>query len=188
MSPRSIPNKAIFLDRDGTLISDPGYLNDPELVSFCPGVVDGLKRLAQAGYLLIVVTNQSGIPRGLVQEENVLRIHQRIQDELMDHQIQITEFIYSPHLPESDHPWRKPNAGMLLYAIEKYKIAPEKSWMIGDRDSDVVAGQRAQVATVRIQSLDPSPSQLDPPPHYTAPSFSTAVECILAHESGSEGG
>jgi len=103
--------KAIFFDRDGTLIYDKIYLNDPDGVEYLPGVFQGLRRLKKVGYKFLVVTNQSGIPRGLVQEENLHKIHERIQNDLQDQDLNIERFYYAPHLVESNHPLRNRSQG-----------------------------------------------------------------------------
>lgn len=144
--------KAVFLDRDGTIIIDKVYLNDPQQVEFLPGSIDGLKELKNAGYLLIVVTNQSGIARGLVQKENLEKIHQRMQEILKIENIQIDGFYYSPHAADSNHPMRKPNPGMLLQAAKEHRIDLAASFMIGDKSIDVEAGHRAGVKSILIGS------------------------------------
>ncbi|MBY0385347.1 HAD family hydrolase [bacterium] len=166
--------KAVFLDRDGTIIIDKVYLNDPKQVEFLPGAIDGLKELKRAGYLLIVVTNQSGIARGLVQKENLEKIHQRMQDLLKHENIQIDGFFYSPHAADSNHPMRKPNPGMLLQAAKEHRINLAASFMIGDKPIDVEAGHRAGVKSVLIGSaLDSSGAD------FVAADLGSAAQWIL---------
>ncbi len=153
---------AVFFDRDGTLIYDKVYLNDPQLVEFIPGAIDILQRLKQAGYLLVIVTNQSGIARGLVQVENLHKIHARMQEILKPHGVQIDDFYYSPHAADSNHATRKPNPGMLEEAIAKWNIDRSRSWMIGDKMIDVEAGYRAQTQTILVNSQDDSSSDYTP--------------------------
>lgn len=144
--------KAVFLDRDGTIIIDKVYLNDPHQVEFLPGAIQGLKALKKKGYLLIVVTNQSGIARGLVQKENLKKIHERMQELLKIENIQIDGFYYSPHAADSNHPMRKPNPGMLLQAAKEHRIDLAASFMIGDKPLDVEAGHRAGVKSILLGS------------------------------------
>ena len=141
-------NKAVFFDRDGTLIVDKHYLNDPNDIEYMPGAFTALKKLSDAGYMLIVVTNQSGIPRGKVTEENLHQIHSNMQSEFEKHGFKIEEYYFSPHLPDSDHPTRKPNPGMLLQASEEHSVDLKSSWMIGDKDIDVEAGHRAGARSI----------------------------------------
>jgi histidinol-phosphate phosphatase family protein len=139
--------KAIFLDRDGTIIVDKNYLNDPEQVEFLPGAFEALKAL-QNDFLLIVVTNQSGIARGLVRVENMHLIHEKMQAVLKPHGVKITAFYHSPHAPDSNHPLRKPNPGMLLQAAKDHRIDLGASYMIGDKPIDVEAGHRAGTKSI----------------------------------------
>jgi len=144
--------KAVFFDRDGTLIHDKVYLNDPQGVELISGALECLKALKDAGYLLIVVTNQSGIARGLVQEENLHKIHERLQEMVKPHGVQFDGFYFSPHAADSDHPTRKPNPGMLEQAIREHGIDRSKSWMVGDKMIDVEAGNRANVKSILVNS------------------------------------
>jgi D-glycero-D-manno-heptose 1,7-bisphosphate phosphatase len=141
--------KAVFLDRDGTIIVDKNYLNDPEQIEFLPGAIEGLQAL-QKEFLLIVVTNQSGIARGLVQPENLRLIHEKMQTLLQSYGVQITAFYHSPHSADSDHPMRKPNPGMLLQSAKDHRIDLAASFMIGDKPIDVEAGHRAGVKSILI--------------------------------------
>lgn len=141
--------KAIFLDRDGTIIVDKNYLNDPEQVEFFPGAAEALKTL-QNDFLLIVVTNQSGIARGLVQVENMHLIHEKMQAVLKHHGVQIAAFYHSPQAADSNHPLRKPNPGMLIQAAKDHRIDLGASYMIGDKPIDVEAGHRAGTKSILI--------------------------------------
>jgi len=154
-----MPNKAVFLDRDNTLIEDPGYLADPDAVRTLPGVELALKSLSQAGYLLVVVTNQSGIARGLLTEDALERIHERMVDLLAKKGAHIDEIYYCPYHSEGtvreyavDSDLRKPEPGMLLQAAEDLDLNIEESWMVGDSARDIEAGQRAGCRTVRIRT------------------------------------
>lgn len=170
---------AVFFDRDGTLIHDKAYLNDPEQVEFVPGAFEALKQLQQAGYLLIVVTNQSGIARGIVQVEKMHAIHERMQRDLATHGINIDEFFFSPHLDDS-HPTRKPNPGMLLEAMGKFPIDKSKSWMVGDRMIDVEAGHRAGVRSILLGCKEDPANFSYAPPDF-AGSLGEATHYILSH-------
>jgi histidinol-phosphate phosphatase family protein len=141
--------KAVFLDRDGTIIIDKHYLNDPAQVEFFPGAIEALQSL-QKDFLLIVVTNQSGIARGLVQVENLQLIHEKMQSVLKPHGVQIAAFYHSPHAADSNHPMRKPNPGMLIQAAKDHRINLGSSFMIGDKPIDVEAGHRAGTKSILI--------------------------------------
>lgn len=160
---------AIFLDRDGTVIYDRVYLNDPNLVEFIPGAIDALKLFKQLGYKLIIITNQSGVARGLVQLDKLEAIHKRMQKDIAAKGLSFDGFYYSPHSVESDHFQRKPNPGMIEDAIRDHNVDRNGSWMIGDKMSDVEAGHRARVRSIFIIGTeDPTKGRSFSPPHYTA--------------------
>jgi D-glycero-D-manno-heptose 1,7-bisphosphate phosphatase len=140
--------KAIFLDRDGTIIVDKNYLNDPKQIEYMPYAMEALKLWYDNGYSLVVVTNQSGIHKGIVKEENVKLIHEKIAENMQDNGCPILAFYYAPFSSESDHPMRKPNPGMLRLAAKEHKIDLTQSWMVGDKMSDVEAGHRAGCRSV----------------------------------------
>ncbi|MCE5278899.1 MAG: HAD family hydrolase [Planctomycetaceae bacterium] len=152
-------NKAIFLDRDKTLIADPGYLADPEAVKLLPGVELAIKSLRQTGYLMVVVTNQSGIARGLLTEEALDNIHAQLRRLLADKNAHVDAIYHCPFHPEGtvekyacESDLRKPNPGMLLKAAEEHDIDLAQSWMVGDSARDIEAGQRAGCRTIRIRT------------------------------------
>ncbi|NQU75278.1 MAG: HAD family hydrolase [Planctomycetes bacterium] len=156
-NPRSL-NKAVFLDRDNTIIEDHGFLSDPAGLRLLPGVERALKGLAQAGYKLVVVTNQSGVARGLITEQALAKVHEELQRQLAEHGAQLDAIYYCPYLPEGsvqeyarDSDERKPKPGMLLRAAEEMNIDLSASWMVGDSPRDVEAGQRAGCQTVRVR-------------------------------------
>ena len=153
--------KAIFLDRDDTIIKNISYLNDPNGVEFLPGAFEGLKKFYEQDYLLIIATNQSGVPRGLVELDNLHAIHRKIEQECLGHGIEFTDIYYAPYLPESNHPMRKPNPGMLLQAARDHKIDLNKSWMIGDRHSDIAAGFQAGTQNILVRAQKLTPEELE---------------------------
>lgn len=151
--------KAVFLDRDGTLIVDKIYLNDPNQIQYLPFAVDGLRALRDLGYLFFVVTNQSGVPRGLVDLNNLNQIHELIRGYFARSGVQIEQFYYAQFMTDSNHPLRKPNPGMLLEAAFDYGIDLQSSWMIGDRMVDVESGHRAGCKSILLtgtETFDPS--------------------------------
>lgn len=144
--------KAIFFDRDGTLIVDKLYLNNPNEIEYLPKIFWALRALRDAGYVFFVVTNQSGVPRGLVTLNNLNEIHRRIRFAFAEQGVDILDFYYAPYLTEHDHIYRKPNPGMLLQAAQEYNLDLGASWMIGDRLSDVESGRRAGAQTVLLSA------------------------------------
>ena len=142
-------NKAAFFDRDGTINVDTGYLYEPEKLKFIPGVPELIKEYNDEGYLVIVITNQSGIARGMFTVEQMERfneyMNQRLQTEYGAH---IDAFYYCPHLPEitGDCPCRKPKPGLFLRAISDYGIDPVQSVSYGDSPRDRAASTAAGIA------------------------------------------
>lgn len=136
-------NKAIFLDRDGTINVDKEYLNIIEDFEYLPGVIKGLKLLQDAGYKLIIITNQSGIARGYYTEDDFLKLNEWMVKDLKANGISISKVYYCPHHPESkieryrvDCDCRKPKLGMYKKAIREFDIDLSQSWTIGDKLRD----------------------------------------------------
>ncbi len=177
---------AVFVDRDNTLIHDPGYLRDPNQVRLLDGVAHGIKRLRDAGYLVVVASNQSGVARGLLTEADVACIHARIQELLHHSGTQIDAFYYCPYLPGDeavrpeyrvDSDLRKPRPGMLLLAAREHAIELARSWMIGDSPRDAQAGRAAGCRTILITGPKDMP---DAAVDFIELSFANAVTRILA--------
>lgn len=141
---------AVFLDRDGTLNVDPGYINAPEKLVVMPKIAEALSKLKNAGYHLIVVTNQSGVGRGLIQEPDLLKIHRHLNDQISTQNVCIQDFTYCVHLPDFKCECRKPGPKLILDAAAKHRIDLSRSVMVGDRASDVMAGRRAQCGRVAL--------------------------------------
>lgn len=130
---------AVFLDRDGTLIEDRGYIGDPNEVSLFPDTVSALQKVHDK-YLLFVVSNQSGIAKGLITPEDVDVVNRVLSEKLAEGGISIQEWYFCPHAPEDGCAYRKPNPGFLLQAAEEYEIDLKKSFIIGDHPSDAATG------------------------------------------------
>ncbi len=150
--------KAVFVDRDNTLIDDPGYLADPEQVKLLPGADLAIKSLRQAGYLIVVITNQSGVARGMLTEEMLEKIHASLRQQLADKNAMLDAIYYCPFHPDGsvekyarESDLRKPAPGMLIKASEELGIDLRDSWMVGDSSRDIGAGQRAGCRTIRVQ-------------------------------------
>lgn len=171
--------KVVFFDRDGTLIYDKIYLNDPSQIEYLPGVFEGMRRLRYEGFEFIVVTNQSGVPRGLVDHDNLMLIHKIIRDNLAAEGIDILNFYHAPFLVESNHPWRKPNPGMLETGIRDFNVDPARSWMVGDRMTDVEAGRRAGMRAIFLDGTeDPNFSPFESA-NFFAENFAEVCDIIL---------
>lgn len=146
-------NKAIFLDRDGTLNIDYGYVHEIDQFHFIEGSIEALQQLKQMGYLLVLVTNQSGIARGYFSEQQFLQLTEWMDWSLADRGVDLDGVYYCPHHPDGigefkqDCDCRKPKAGMLNQAIKELKIDPARSIMIGDKMEDMIAGKSAGIKT-----------------------------------------
>ena len=130
-------NKAVFLDRDGTINVDYGYVHEPEKFELLPGVEEGLRRLQEKGYLLIIVTNQSGIGRGYFTEQAYIEFQNYIDNYFKDKGIIITAQYYCPHIDTDNCSCRKPQTGLYEEAANEFKIDWEQSFVIGDRIRDL---------------------------------------------------
>ena len=143
--------KAIFLDRDGTLNIDYGYVHEIDNFKFIDGAIDALRELKKMGYMLVLVTNQSGIARGYFSEEQFLQLTEWMDWSLAEQDVDLDGIYYCPHHPEGkgeykeDCDCRKPKSGMLLQAIKELKIDPTQSIMVGDKVEDLKAGIGAKV-------------------------------------------
>lgn len=141
---------AVFLDRDGTLMEDTGYVADPSHVTVLPGVPDALARLKAAGFRLVIITNQSGIGRGYFTVAAYEAVHARLT-ELLGPEIFDGVYFCADH-PEAASTRRKPEPGMLLEAAHDLGLDLPRSWMIGDRDADVRAGVAAGTRSILLRT------------------------------------
>ncbi len=147
--------KAAFFDRDGTLIHDVNYLSRLDDVRVLPAAPELLLNLQQQGYLLFVVTNQSGIARGFFDEAFVHATHQYVADLFAPHGITFTKFYFCPHL--QDCACRKPKPGMLLQAAQEFNLDLSQSLMFGDKESDLEAGRAAGCQSFDITTFFAKP-------------------------------
>lgn len=171
---------AVILDRDGTLIVDRIYANDPEAIEYLPGVFEALRLLRDHGFVFCVATNQSGVPRGLVDVRNLDEIHRRIQAKFSSEGVNFLSFHSAPYMTDNDHIFRKPNPGMLLEAASWYNLDLSRSWMVGDRMTDVEAGHRAGCRSVLLGAGDDLDSAIYAPPEIHAPHLLFAAYEMIA--------
>ena len=143
-------SKALFLDRDGTIIIDKHYLSDPAGVELIPGVAAALAHARTLGYRLFILTNQSGIGRGLYTLEDTHRVNARM-DELLGLPRPIWDDIcIAPEAPDQPSPYRKPSPRYILETIQRHRLDPAHCWMVGDRASDIESGLAANVNVVAV--------------------------------------
>lgn len=141
---------AVFLDRDGTLMRDVDYCGDPGEVEVFPEAAGALRRLKQNGYMLIVITNQSGIGRGYFTEAEYRAVEQEFVRQLGDGLIDAS--YHTPDLPTSNSIRRKPGPGMILEAQRDHRLDLRRSFMIGDKATDIGCGRNAGVRTILVQT------------------------------------
>jgi D-glycero-D-manno-heptose 1,7-bisphosphate phosphatase len=137
--------KAIFLDRDGTIIIDKHYLHKPEEVEYFSDSFEAMKLLQDAGYELFIVTNQSGVARGYFPLEDVNLVHDKMQEDMLKNGLKpYKDIAVSPHAPEDESGYRKPGPLMILDLSTRWDIDLENSYMLGDKLSDAQAGENAK--------------------------------------------
>jgi len=141
---------AIFVDRDGTIMQDADYCSDPKQVQIFPGVPEALQRLKSNGFKLIIITNQSGIGRGLFTIDQYRAVEAEVLRQLGDGLIDSTYFC--PDVPGQHSSCRKPAHGMILQATQEHKIDLARSFLIGDKEIDAECGRNAGVRTIRVQT------------------------------------
>jgi D-glycero-D-manno-heptose 1,7-bisphosphate phosphatase len=185
--------KAIFLDKDGTLVDDLPYNVEPQRITLCSGAGAALRLLTRLDYRLFVVSNQAGIAFGRFTEAAMDIVHDRMQDLLFREQLTLDGYYYCPHHPDGsvaayacECHCRKPMPGLLLRAATDHGIDLRSSWMIGDILHDVEAGNRAGCRTVLIDNGNETEWRLGPRriPTRMAPDLYAAAVLIASHGDG----
>lgn len=153
-----MPNRAVFLDRDGVIIADTGYIDSLKRVSLLPDIAENLRKLKENGFILVIVTNQSGVARGYFTEQTLKEINKNILEQLKIQGVEVDAVYYCPHHPEGkikeyafQCSCRKPQPGMLLQAARDLNIDIKASFLIGDSERDILAGQAAGCKTVLLK-------------------------------------
>jgi D-glycero-D-manno-heptose 1,7-bisphosphate phosphatase len=186
--------RAVFLDKDGTLIPDIPYNVNPGLITLEQGA-EALSKLADAGFRFVIISNQSGIARGYFSEEDMLAVQRKVETLLGEHRISLDGFYYCPHHPEGnvmryarECDCRKPMPGMIRQAAAELSIDLSRSWMIGDILNDVEAGKKAGCKTILIDNGNETEWMLSDvrEPDYKARNLSHAVELILKHGNNAD--
>jgi histidinol-phosphate phosphatase family protein len=145
-------NKAVFLDRDKTIIEDEeSYLNNPAKVKLLPEVARAIKKLNKSGFKVIVVTNQSGVGRNYFTENDLKQIHQKMVELLQKEGANLDDIFYCPHHPEDRCACRKPLPGLIVEAVLKHNISVKESYFVGDSQTDIEAGKNAGCKTILIK-------------------------------------
>jgi D-glycero-D-manno-heptose 1,7-bisphosphate phosphatase len=171
---------AVFIDRDGTIIHDADYCSDPQQVRLLPRIAEALKRLKSQGFKLIIITNQSGIGRGFFSLEQYRAVEAEILRQLGNDLVDATYFC--PHLPDNGCDCRKPAAGMILQAAREHRVDLRRSFLIGDKESDVQCGRNAGVRTIRVRT-GLNRETINSVADWVAEDLPEAVEVILDKKS-----
>ncbi len=174
-------NKAVFLDRDNTLIEDKEkYIYQIEKFKVLDGVVDGLKKLQKEGFKLIIVTNQGGIGLGEYSEDDYEKFNKHMLKFFEKNNIKIDKVYHCSHSEEENCDCRKPKIGMIKKAVEEFNIDLKKSWMIGDKIKDVEAGKTAKVKTIALVGPEYTREELEKSkPNFVVDNFNEVVDIIL---------
>ena len=152
VSATALKTRYVVLDRDGTVIEERNYLSNPKEVKLIDGAAAALRALSQDGYGLVIITNQSGIGRGLFHESTVQEIHRKITDLLALEHVTIDGIYFCPHTPEDRCICRKPALGLFEQAVRDLCFDPRASIVIGDKASDIEMGRRAGATTFLVRT------------------------------------
>lgn len=171
---------AAFLDRDGVINIDDGYVGQVDRFRLIPGAAQGLGRLAEAGYLLVVVTNQSGIARGYYSMEDFAAVTRHMIADLAALGVEVAHVAFCPHPPDGDCACRKPRPGMILESAAALDIDLARSIIIGDKPSDITAGRRAGVGRCYRIAQENSGQDADAAADATFPDLLACARAIAA--------
>jgi D-glycero-D-manno-heptose 1,7-bisphosphate phosphatase len=150
MTADSHPRMVVVLDRDGTIVVDRDYLDDPAGLSFLPGAAEGLQWLHANGYRLVVVTNQSGVARGRFDLQRLAQIHARFTEMVLQAGARLDGIYFCPHGPDDHCACRKPNTGLLEQAAGELGFELSAVFVVGDKESDIELGRRVSAPTILI--------------------------------------
>jgi len=177
---------AIFMDRDGTVSEEVGYMYHAGLYRLYPWSGQAIRKINESGMKSVLVTNQSGVARGFFSESTVHEVHQLLRQRLLQSEAQMDAIYFCPHVPETDCDCRKPKPGMLLQAVRDLEIDLSRSFMIGDRYTDVLTAHAAGIRSVLVCSGDGANEKMryaglpGPQPHFVADNLLHAVDAIRA--------
>ena len=178
-------NKAVILDRDGTLIKDGHYIRDPKKIFIYKGVIPALKTLKEKGWKIIVGTNQSGIGRGYFTVDTLKKIHEALDKLFYEKALKIDGIFFCPHHPEENCHCRKPNLGMLLEAAKKHHLDLSACVVIGDKECDILWGKNGGAKTILVLTGKGKKTRRHSRvrPDHISPALPQAVQWILKNES-----
>jgi D,D-heptose 1,7-bisphosphate phosphatase len=178
---------AVFLDRDGTINVEVNYLSSPEQMQLIDGVPAAIQRLRDAGFAIIVVTNQSGVARGYLTAETLDAIHHKLHTELAAAGTRVDGIYFCAHHPDENCNCRKPKSGLFLQAAREHNLDLRASLMIGDAESDLLAAKNLQMPSILVRTghgaarLARIAAWTDYQPSYIADDLRDAVNWLIAH-------
>jgi rfaE bifunctional protein nucleotidyltransferase chain/domain len=173
------PYPVLFLDRDGTIIEHREYLSDPEQVRFLPGALEGIKQFYQAGYKIVLVTNQPGIGLGYFSTEDLFRVNSRMLQGFLSSGILVDKIYFCPHSQSENCECRKPGTGLFKRAQSQIPVDLARSVMIGDTSADIEAGTRFGITTALVLTGKQIPKTMDATPTVTVKSIAEAASKLL---------
>ncbi len=172
--------KAVFIDRDGTITHDTGYVHKIEDFKLLPNVIEGLRKLRK--FMIFIVTNQSGIGRGVYNLEDFKKFNDRVIYELGKHKIKIEKIYYCPHKPEDNCDCRKPKTKFLKEAEKEFKIDLKRSFVIGDQKADVELGRNASCKPILVLTGNGRKTRKEIKPDFIAKGLLEAARWIIKND------
>ncbi|MFH1414868.1 MAG: D-glycero-beta-D-manno-heptose 1,7-bisphosphate 7-phosphatase [Elusimicrobiota bacterium] len=170
---------AVFFDRDGTINVDRGYVSTKEKLEFLPGVFEAMREIRKAGYLIVIITNQSGIARGYYTEADYMRLNTYFMQKMKEEGVIIDRVYHCPHHPDEDCSFRKPNPGMIFKARDELNIDLAESFVIGDKVTDIKAAENAGTKSIMVMTGYGREHLKNASPDHTAEGLKEAVPIIL---------
>lgn len=174
--------RAVFLDRDGTIARYRVYCRNPQEFDLLPGAGNAIRSLNRAGFLVMVMTNQSAISRGMITRQTLEAIHQKMHRELAKYGARVDAVYFCPHHPDDGCVCRKPQIGMITQAAQEWNLSLKRSYAIGDRHLDVQTGQAAGATAILVRSGHPPEPANGVVPSHEADSLEQAAVWILSRE------
>lgn len=170
--------KAIFLDRDGVINKEINYLYRIKDFELIDGVIPALQFFKKLGFLLIVITNQAGVGRGYYTENDVIKLHHYMENIFSENECAVDRVYYCPHGPNDNCECRKPKPGMIVQAVKEFDIDLNESWLIGDKNTDLLAGKNAGVKNLVLVRSGHIVNEEEPLAHYIFDSIYNVIDML----------
>jgi D-glycero-D-manno-heptose 1,7-bisphosphate phosphatase len=174
-----VTRRALFCDRDGTMIRDTGYLRRPEEIELLPGVARALTEATSHGFAIVVISNQSGVGRGLISEAEFAAVDRRFRATFADSGVALDGVYYCLHAPEAGCACRKPKTGLIDAAVRALDLDVGRSYFIGDKSSDIAAGRAAGCRTILYRASAAADAEGAPAPDASIGSWSEAPQVLV---------